>query len=292
MKIRVPSLHIWLFVGLLSTACAFSASCIAQQMQARKISLNLKKVPLSVNGQLQINLNAMPTDGSYIIGIHRIGVGGVVAMGVGEMIMGESAAPVSHPFPESLTDWTNIVTAPNLVNVNGLGALHGTLLMFAQVPLGTRLTLQANGQIVSDMTPTEDLIIQNGQVSTQPKVSMATLGLKLTFPDSNQTLPAVVQQSPGVFIANPSSLGGHIVSYSLPSPASTDESVFVHVKIDIQGNVVSATSKSNSEFSQSCQETVLHWKFRPFTFDDKPVSVTTVISFVSMQHVVQTPYTH
>jgi len=281
-------------LSLLGTSALGSMPCLAQGSQPKKVSFSLKhSVPLSVNGLLQISLNDMPAGGTYIVGVTSQTAGPAL---VGEIVMTQAPAPMNHQIPSSLTDWTNVHSSPNTLDVNGLGSLQGTLMVFTHVPAGTNVVLDINGQLVSRVTSREDLIIQNGNVSTEPKVTMATLATKLMFPDSDGgvNLPEVIQSSPGVFVARPSAAVAHIVGYSLPSAAAADETVAMKINVDTSGNVTSVSTNAayaSDAFYQSCQETLWHWKFRPFYFGGKAVPVTTVVSFVSMQHIVQIGYT-
>ncbi|HEV2615478.1 MAG TPA: energy transducer TonB [Candidatus Acidoferrales bacterium] len=284
-----------LFAVLLGSMAIGSAPCLAQQGHTATKMFTLKtKVPLSAKGQLQIDLNAMPSGGEYIIGINRTNGESGSAL-VGDTIMGPSGAPMNHPIPVSLTDWNNIETTTNSIQVNGLDSLHGILMMLARVPPGTTVTVNFNGQLVTRVICNEDVIIQNGIVSTESKVTMATLATKLMFPDTTESLPEVIQPSPGSFVARSQATVAHIVSYTLPAPSATDEIGFVKVVIDEAGNVTSATTSaaySSDAFDQACREAVSHWKFRPFYFNGKAVSVMTGVSFISMQHIVQMGYTH
>lgn len=292
MKIR-GHLYFVPTVTLVLLAAMCPRTCFAQLTSSKKISFNFKRIPLSVHGDLNVSLNDMPNGGRYIVGIKNVSDLKDVGMAAGQISLG-AEGPMQLPVPESVADWTGVETGGNSVRVSGLGALQGTLLLFAKVPKGTKLSLRVNGQPIALIASSSDIIVQNGSVITQSNISLATLILKLTRPDLANNLPDVIEESPGVFVATPNATMAHVSSYTLPSPANADETVFVKLQIDQSGTVISAITAAygSDPFAQGCQDVVWHWKFRPFSFNGKPVSVVTGVSFVSMQHVVQMGYTH
>lgn len=186
--------------------------------------------------------------------------------------------------------------AGNLIGVS-TSRVSGAVLTHVRLPAAMRVLIVRNGQMVSSAIPSTGLLVHDGVVVPQSTVGIRPLLMQLVAP-KRQTKAADITRLPnGMYIASVGALTKHLVAFKRPafgksaSCCGVSDPVTLRIRIDEGGRVQEMRRVlGNQTFADVCQDAVRQWEFRPFTYDGKPVPITTsVMFFVGSDGTVTSP---
>ncbi len=270
---------------------------LGQNTTTSSLTWNFQKIGLLVPSR---KLNLLLADASatteYIVGIRSTNTQEPTLI-AGEVIFHNPQSRLSR-MVSHITDWPRerINIQPGSIEISGLSQAKGSVLIYLTVSPGTEVNVDTpNGPVVR-ATPANSLMVHNGEIIPREVEGIRTLVARLERPNPAADAAQIVRVQANRFFATPKGLAANLMNLKRPSfpPAEINgevETVILKIAIDEEGIVKEIIPvKGSKEFSDTAQQAVREWKFKPFLADDKPIAVeASVVFFFGKDGTVSSP---
>lgn len=162
----------------------------------------------------------------------------------------------------------------------------GTVVAFLSLPAGTDLRVTLDGREVSRLLTKQSVLIRDGVAVEKPGYGLNSFikDFLVDFKDLPLQRQDVVRVANGEFMTATKGLKSHGISLPLPSgrAAAMDKGALPYlsfqIRIDENGKVASYQPTHGVPTAEMISA-MKAWRFRPFTFDSRAVSVIATLSF-------------
>jgi len=289
----------------LTLMLTFATATFCQGVEHRSSEATLHNVKANVpDGQLRLVFRGLPGDIRSVIGVRVDSTKETATAAIGAVTYPpvQTACCGIRSGPPQISDLAReqIRTEPGTMEFLDLAQVQGTLLVYVALPAGTKLRVESNSTILSDLTPGSGLLIDNGVVYSRPVEGIHSVLLYLTasqLPKSqgSPTAASLRALKNGEMFANLDLLASHLSTYKHPSsPVRTEAMcshcgdpnhgsgpvVVVRIRVDEQGLAsVIGLAQGDQALMPGIEAAVREWKFAPFLMDGHPRSVVGSVPF-------------
>jgi hypothetical protein len=275
--------------------CFFLAVLLAYPQERESFSVGythqarFEEVPLKDNSW-RVLLRRIPCDSRWVIGARtprkensRMAV-----------IEGELTTPPAKlkrgPMIAGMRNLSKgrIQNSPGLTEVLGPVSDNVALLVYAELPQGTNVSVGCEDRVLLTAPTSPTLLVYRGRILPHPVVGLGTLTQTVNENGLAPRAPKgeLVRTPDGLYHLTSRGLTSHLITPTMPSypfgvPTPRNR-VFAapRLGIDEAGNVKSVVRVMGDETLLAlCEQAVRDWKFRPFLLDGKPIPVSSAVSF-------------
>jgi len=273
---------VWTLVVVLFAVCSVPAQ--AQHIEIptiRSDSFALSQTPL------QVSLQQVRNDADYVVGVQiDTSVQQSGAIEIGDFVTTRSGGHRMRDFQSfTAVPREKIEIANNRITVSGLDDCRGSVYVLLSIPSATKVVISVNGKTQFAGIPPKGAIIHRGQLVSSEFLGRHQLFSRLLFPELDDPQPDAIRTKNGYSLSQ-NALNRHLISFNKPSnhPESIWgdlETVTLAIRIDTQGNVVSAKALNGREpFVTEAVNSVAHARFKPFIVNNAPVDSTGDVTIV------------